>query len=121
MAAVITLVLGMLGLYGVLAYWVALGSRETAIRVALGARPDLVAGAVVRRALALCGVGICTGVLLYAPAMPWLSTLLFGVSTGDPLTLLGATFALTICTLVASSLPALRAAHIDPITALQAQ
>ena len=120
-AAVITLVLGMLGLYGVLAYWVALGSRETAIRVALGARPDRVAGAVVRRALALCGVGICTGVLLYAPAMPWLSTLLFGVSTGDPLTLLGATFALTICTLVASSLPALRAAHIDPITALQAQ
>jgi len=86
-AAAITLLLGTIGLYGVMAYMVALRTREFGVRVALGADPRQIARAVAMRGLGLIAVGVAAGFALYAVAAPFLRAFLYGVTPGDPVTL----------------------------------
>jgi putative ABC transport system permease protein len=120
-AAVITLVLGTIGLYGVMAYMVALRTREFGVRVALGADPEDLARSVVLRGLAMTASGVAAGLVLYAIAAPFLRGFLYGVTTSDPLTLVGTTIALVGTASIASWLPARRAARVDPAEALRAE
>ena len=120
-AAAITLLLGALGLYGVMAYMVALRTREFGVRVALGADPRQLARHVAMRGLELVAVGVAAGFVLYALASPFLRAFLYGVTPSDPLTLAAATLALVCTASLASWLPARRAARVDPAVALRAE
>jgi putative ABC transport system permease protein len=120
-AATATLILGAVGLYGVLAYVVALRRRELGIRMALGASPRAVAGAIARYGLALASVGIALGLVIFAVVARFLRAQLFGVSASDPLTLGGSALLLVLIALVASWAPARRAAHVAPADALRAE
>jgi putative ABC transport system permease protein len=120
-AAAITLVLGAVGLYGVLAYVVTLRTRELGIRIALGASPGSVAAAMTRYGLVLTVTGIAAGLGLFALVVRFLRTLLFGVAAGDPLTLGSAALILLAVATIASWVPARRAARVDPAEALRAE
>lgn len=120
-AAAITLLLGVVGLYGLMAYLVALRTREFGVRIALGADPKRIARLVAERGLSLTGAGIAAGFALYAIAAPLLRAHVFGVTMLDPGTLSGATLLLVIAAGFASLVPAWRAARVDPATALRAQ
>lgn len=120
-AALVTLVLGAIGLYGVMAYTVALRAREFGVRVALGAAPARIARLVARRGLRLTAAGLAGGFVLYALTVPLLRSLLFGVTASDPVTLLGATLLLLATASLASWLPTRRAARVDPAKALRAE
>ena len=120
-AAAITLMLGAIGLYGVMAYMVALRTRELGVRIALGADPARLARTVVRRALVLVASGVAGGLALYAIATPFMRASLYGVTPADPLTLGIATIALVATAALASWLPARRAARVDPTVALRAE
>lgn len=120
-AAVITLLLGAIGLYGVMAYMVALRTREFGVRLALGADPHGIARSVAARGLLLTAIGITGGFVLYAMAAPFLRAFLYGVTATDPLTLLGATLVLLATAILSSWLPAKRAGRVDPAEALRAE
>lgn len=120
-AAVITLVLGAIGLYGIVAYMVATRMREFGVRLALGADPKLIARSVVMRGLALTAGGVLTGLALYAVVAPFLRAFLYGVTTSDPVMLLAAIATLFGTALLASWIPARRASRIDPAEALRAE
>jgi ABC-type antimicrobial peptide transport system permease subunit len=120
-AAVITLLLGTIGLYGVMAYMVALRTREFGVRVALGAAPRQVARAVAMRGLTVIASGLAAGFVLYAIAAPFLRAFLYGVTPSDPLTLFGVTLALVGTASLASWFPARRAAKVDPAEALRSE
>lgn len=119
-AAAVALLLGMIGLYGVMAYLVALRTREFGVRLALGADPRRIARAVLGGGLALAAGGIAAGLVLHALAAPLLRTFLFGVTAHDPPTLAGAALLLAATAALASWLPARRAARVDPALALRA-
>lgn len=119
-AAVCALLLGMIGLYGVMAYWVALRTREFGIRVALGADTASIARIVASRGLALSAVGIVAGLLVYALGAPLLRAFLFGVTETDPATLAAAALLVMGTSAIATWLPARRAARVDPVEALRA-
>jgi putative ABC transport system permease protein len=119
LAAVITLVLGTVGLYGVTAYLVALRTREFGVRVALGADPRRLARTVAIRGLTLIAGGVGAGLLLFTIAAQFLRAFLYGVGASDPLTLAGATVAIVLIASVANWLPARRAAQVDPAIALR--
>jgi predicted permease len=118
-AAVITLLLGAIGLYGVMAYMVALRTREFGLRVALGADPRLLARTVALRGLVLIAAGVGAGLVMFAIAARFLQAFLYGVSVSDPLTIIGATLALVATASLANWLPARRAAQVDPAEALR--
>jgi predicted permease len=120
-AAAITMLLGAIGLYGVIAYMVALRTRELGIRIALGADPGTIARSVVLRALTLVMGGVVGGLALYALMTPVLRGFLYGVTAADPVTLFGAMIALFATAGIASWLPAKRAARADPVMALRAE
>lgn len=120
-AAVTTLLLGLVGLYGTMAYLVALRLREFGVRIALGAAPGRIARLVARRGLSLTGAGIAVGFVLYVVAAPLLRAHLFGVTTLDPASLLAATLLLAVAAGFASAIPAWRAARVDPAGALRAE
>ena len=120
-AAVVTLSLGALGLYGVMAYTVALRTRELGVRIAMGADPKRIARLVATRGLALAATGVAAGFVFYALAAPYLRAFLFGVTVSDPATLAGATLILLAIASIASWLSARRAARIDPAQALRAE
>ena len=116
---IIALVMAALGLYGVLAYLVGQSSREIGIRMALGARAAEVASAVVQRGAAMAGVGIAIGLAAAWGLAGLLRQMLFGVEPQDPLTLGVVAGVLLAVTLLASWLPARRAARVDPVVALR--
>jgi len=119
-AAGVTLVLGMVGLYGVIAYVVSLRSRELGVRIALGAQPSAVATMVTRQGLLLCAAGIAIGLVLVVLGGRFLRSLLFEVGPTDPVTL-GTTVGLIAAfALLASWIPARRAARVNPAEALRA-
>ncbi len=117
----LALVLAALGLYGVLAYVVSLRTREIGVRMALGAdRPavlKLVVGQGLRLTLAGAAVGMA-GALLLTRLM---QSMVFGVSTSDPVTFLAAPTALIAAALLATWLPARRASRVDPMEALRSE
>jgi putative ABC transport system permease protein len=119
--AAFALVLSMVGLYGVIAYFVVQHVPEMGIRIALGAQPTDILRFVVGRGMWLALIGVVTGTLV-ALALPRLmGSLLFGVTgTGAFLCLLAGSTLLTL-SLVASYLPARRATRLDPVTALRPQ
>jgi putative ABC transport system permease protein len=119
--AAVALELGMIGIYGVLAYLVTLRRHEFGVRLALGAQPGSLLRLVLGQGLGLAAIGIAIG-LIGAVILPRvLETLLFGASTRDPMTFLGVTILLLIAALVACYAPARRAARADPIAALRAE
>jgi ABC-type antimicrobial peptide transport system permease subunit len=119
LAAVVTLVLGVVGLYGVIAYIVTLRRRELGVRIALGAQPASVAAMVTRQGLALSVAGVAVGLALVVIVARFLRSLLFDVAPTDPLTLGGATLLLVLFALAASWIPARRAARVNPIVAMR--
>ncbi len=120
-AAAITLLLGMIGLYGVMAYMVALRNREFGVRIALGANRSQITRWVALRGIALTASGVALGFVFYALAAPFSRAFIFGVTTADPVLLVGTTFLVLVTASLASWLPARRAARIDPLVALRAE
>lgn len=117
--ATLALVLAAVGLYGVMAYSVVQRRHEMGIRIALGARPGDVLRLVVRHGMQLVLVGEIAGFAAVLILMRVVSGLLYRVSASDPRTLAVAVSVLTLVALVASYLPARRAAKVDPIIALR--
>jgi predicted permease len=115
----IAALLAAFGLYGVMAYLVSQRTREIGIRVALGARSRDVRLLVVRRALGLTLTGLGLGFLGAAAAARALGSFLVGVSPSDPTVLLSVAALFTGVALLASWVPAQRAAAVDPVRALR--
>jgi putative ABC transport system permease protein len=113
------LLLGVLGLYGVLSYSVAQRKQEIGIRVALGAGRGKILTLVISHGLKLTLSGIVTGLLLGAFLSRFLHSLVFGISPTDPFTYAAVAFLLTLVALAACSIPARRAASIDPVITLR--
>ena len=120
-AVVVTLILGAVGLYGVLAYVVTLRTRELGIRIALGASPRSVALGVLRYGLLLAVSGSTFGLGIFMLVARYLRSLLFGVTASDPAAIGGSTLLLLTVATVASWVPARRAARVDPSNTLRAQ
>jgi ABC-type antimicrobial peptide transport system permease subunit len=120
-AAAITLALGAIGLYSVIAYVVSLRTRELGLRIALGAEPASVLRLVLRDGLGLALIGIVAGLAAFLALGRFLRGLLVGVTPTDPVTLVGVTLAILVVSAVASWLPAWRASRIDPLEALRAE
>ncbi len=113
------LFLAALGLYGVLAYLVRQRSREISVRMALGARQVDVVRLVVKRAVFIVGIGVLAGLAAAAVFTRIMASLLFGVSATDPATFVTVTGVLVCVAIVASYLPARRAASLDPMEVLR--
>lgn len=120
-AAAVTLLLGIVGIYGVIAYIVAQRRREVGIRIALGAGTADVQRLFVRRGLLLIGVGLGVGLGASAAVMRFLSSLLFGVTAFDPSTYAAVVATLAAVAVLATWLPARRATRLDPAIALRSQ
>jgi putative ABC transport system permease protein len=120
-AGAMALLLGIVGIYGVLAYSVMQRQREVGIRLALGARPGNVKGLFVYRGMMLSGIGIAIGVAVAVGITRWMSSLLFGVTPVDAATFAVAASVLVLAALAASYIPARRAAAVDPVVTLTAQ
>ena len=120
-AASVTLLLGLVGIYGVIAYIVAQRRREVGIRMALGAQSDSVQRIFVTRGLSLTAIGLAVGLVAAAALMRVLSSLLFGVKPFDPLTYLAVIAGLGGVALLATWLPARQATRIDPMLALRSE
>jgi ABC-type antimicrobial peptide transport system permease subunit len=119
--ASVALLLAALGIFGVMSYAVVQRSREIGIRVALGALPGHVLGAVLRQALVLAGSGVMIGLGGALALSQALAGLLFDVSPTDPATLGGMAILLTTVALLASYLPARQATRVDPVVALRSE
>lgn len=117
----LALLLGVVGLYGVVAYSAGQRTREIGVRLALGAQRGMVYRMVLREAGWLAGIGILAGLLCSVAAATLLGKLLFGVNSWDPPTLGAVAVGLAIATLLASFIPARRAASVDPTEALRAE
>jgi hypothetical protein len=120
-AGAVALLLGVVGIYGVIAYLASQRTREIGIRIALGAARRDVSGLFLRHGLILAAVGIGIGMIAAAAATRVMAALLFGVSALDPLTYVAVAVALGGTALMASYLPAMRATRIDPAVALRTE
>ncbi len=118
--ALLGLLLAVIGLYGVVAYAVALRTREIGIRMAMGATAQQVLWDVVRRGMLLTAAGLAVGVALALAATRILRSLLIGVSPQDPVTYITLAAGLAVVTLAACLVPAWRAARIPPAGAIRA-
>ncbi|MHB8817208.1 MAG: FtsX-like permease family protein, partial [Steroidobacteraceae bacterium] len=119
--AVLALVLGVVGLYGVVAYSVSQRTREIGVRMALGAQRGAVHRMVLREASLLTAIGIAVGLALSVGASAAMGSLLFGVRAWDWPTLAGVGSLLGVFALLASFIPARRAARVNPVEALRAE
>ena len=119
--AVVALVLCSIGVYGVIAFGVARQRREFGIRLALGASTRGIAAAVVTRGLVLSVIGIAAGLAFALVVSRGMRSLLFGVEATDVASYGSATAAIMLVAVLASYLPARRAAAVDPAVALRAE
>jgi predicted permease len=120
-AGAMALLLGIVGIYGVIAYSVAQRTREIGIRLALGARHQELAGMFVRHGLLLTGIGVGCGLAAAFGLMRIMSALLFEVKPVDPVTYIAVSVGLIVTAAIASYLPSRRAASVDPVYALRAE
>jgi predicted permease len=118
--ATLAWVLGVVGLYGVVAYSVGQRTREIGVRMALGARRSSVYGLILREAGWLIAVGMTIGLACSVAAAGVMGGLLFGVSAWDVPTLSAVAAVIGISALLASYIPARRAASVNPVDALRA-
>jgi macrolide transport system ATP-binding/permease protein len=117
--AALALLLGVVGLYGVIAYSVSQRTREIGVRMALGAQRSSVYQLILKEAGWLVGTGIGTGLFCSIGAATLIRGLLFGVRSWDAATLAAVSIVLAISAMLASYIPARRAARVDPMVALR--
>jgi predicted permease len=120
-AGAMALLLGVIGIYGVIAYSVSQRTREIGIRLALGAPLQEVTGMFVRHGLLLALAGAACGLAAAFALTRLMKSLLFDVSPSDPMTYVAVSAGLVLATMLASYLPARRAASVDPAEALRAE
>ena len=120
-AAIVALLIGMVGIYGVVAYAAAQRTREIGVRMALGAQTGDVRKMFLQHGLRLTTIGIAVGIGIALALTRVMSTFLFGVGPMDPITYAAVSAALAGMTLVATYLPAHRASRVDPVVALRAE
>jgi putative ABC transport system permease protein len=112
-------VLTAVGLYGVISYTVAYRTREMGVRLALGADRDSILAMIIKTGVLLAGTGIVVGLVAALLLTRLIASLLYGVSPTDPLTFIGVPIVLMAMAVIASYLPARRAAKVDPMVALR--
>jgi macrolide transport system ATP-binding/permease protein len=115
----LALVLACLGLYGLLSYEVTRRTREIGIRMAVGAQSHNVVGLVLTKAVGLIVAGAIAGIAVAVGVTRFLTTFLYGVKAGDPITLLAVAALLALVALAACYIPARRATKVDPLVALR--
>jgi putative ABC transport system permease protein len=109
------------GVYGVMSYTVTQRMREVGVRLALGASRREIMGMVVGQGMMLAGAGVFIGLAGAAAGTRLMANLLFGVTATDPAAFIAAAATLGLASLVATSLPAFRAARIAPTTILRSE
>ncbi len=120
-AGAMALLLGVVGIYGVISYSVSQRTREIGIRMALGARREELTRMFVAHGLRLAIIGVACGLVVAFALMRLISSLLFEVSPADPVTYGAVCLGLVAAAMLASYLPALRAAAVDPVQSLRAE
>jgi predicted permease len=118
-AAVVAMIIGAVGIYGVVSYLVSLRTREIGIRLALGATPADMRVFVTRQAIVDAAIGVIAGLIAAVAVTRTLAAILFNVSPTDPSTLAGASVLLVATAIAASWIPARRAAALDPASTLR--
>jgi predicted permease len=121
LAGAMALLLGVVGLYGVIAYSVSKRTREIGIRMALGAKAQELTRLFVRQGLLLSGAGVAFGVAVALATVRFMTAVLFGVSAVDPLTYVAVGVGLLATAALASWVPSRRAAAVDPMAALRSE
>ncbi|MFZ0272052.1 MAG: ABC transporter permease [Acidobacteriaceae bacterium] len=119
--ALVALVLAAIGIYGVTSYNVGQRTQEVGVRLTFGAPPNAILCMLVRQATTLTLLGVGAGLLCGLLMTRLMSSLLYGVSSTDPVIFLGATVLVTIVATIACYLPARRAARVDPLVALRSE
>jgi putative ABC transport system permease protein len=119
--ACVALALAVIGLYGILAYFVSQRRQEIGVRIALGARAGEVRRMVVREAMLPVGAGLAVGLAASFWLNRFLNTLLFGVTPHDAMTIAVVALLLLMVSFGAAFLPAQRAAKVDPVVALRTE
>lgn len=117
--AVVAAALAAIGVYSVLAYLVSQGTKEIGVRLAIGASPSGVVWLFVREGMVLTAIGLTAGLLAALAAGQWMRALLFGVTPADPTTFASVGSVLTVTAVLATYVPARRAANVDPTDALR--
>lgn len=117
----VALALCCIGLYGLMSYIAASRTRETGVRIALGARGRDIASDVLRRALLLVGTGVVIGSAVALALTKFVESMVFGVKPRDPVSVAIAIIAMVVVSLLAAWIPARRASRLDPVTALRAE
>ncbi len=120
-AGAMALTLGLIGVYGVISYTVSQRTREIGIRAALGAEPGALRWLFVRYGLDIAGAGTVIGLAAAAGSTRLMKSVLFGISPVDPITYTAVPLVLVAATVLASYLPARRAAAVDPAKTLRAE
>jgi putative ABC transport system permease protein len=119
--ASVGLLLTLVGVYGVVAYWVRRREREFGIRVALGAAPSAIARDVLRQGALVAAIGIAAAVPAALMLTRLMRTAVYGITTHDPVTFLALPATVLAATLTATYLPARRAARVDPALTMKAE
>jgi ABC-type antimicrobial peptide transport system permease subunit len=119
--AALALALATIGIYGVMAYMVNQGTREIGIRLALGATQRNILHLIVRQGMILALTGVAIGLAGAFALTRLMRSLLFGIRSTDPLTFIAIAALLAVIALLASYIPARRAARIDPMVSMRCE
>ena len=119
--ALVAAVLAAIGIYGVISVATTQRTREFGVRMALGADRSEILGMVVREGAAIAGIGLLLGVVAVIVCRSAMERFLYGITPGDPITLVAVVGVLALVALAASIVPARRATKVDPLVALRAE
>ena len=117
--AVLAVLLAAVGIYGVMSYTVSQRTQEIGVRMALGAHASDVRSMILLQTIRLTALGVAIGLAGAFMVARFLTSLLFGVGTHDPITFLGVALLLILVALIAAYVPAQRAMRVDPMVALR--